>query len=84
MRDHIFMANGVVFQDRFYCICKLYTEVDIRCAEVAFPLSARVLSYWCFSPGHAMEDLKAHGVRSIILTSGTLSPLTSFVSEMGM
>eukprot|EP00603_Paraphysomonas_imperforata_P001407 CAMPEP_0114440758 /NCGR_PEP_ID=MMETSP0103-20121206/15968_1 /TAXON_ID=37642 ORGANISM="Paraphysomonas imperforata, Strain PA2" /NCGR_SAMPLE_ID=MMETSP0103 /ASSEMBLY_ACC=CAM_ASM_000201 /LENGTH=117 /DNA_ID=CAMNT_0001611739 /DNA_START=84 /DNA_END=434 /DNA_ORIENTATION=- len=35
----------------------------------------RILNYWCFSPGAAMEDLKALGVRSLILTSGTLSPM---------
>uniref|UniRef100_A0A665WFB9 Regulator of telomere elongation helicase 1 n=1 Tax=Echeneis naucrates TaxID=173247 RepID=A0A665WFB9_ECHNA len=41
-----------------------------------------VLSYWCFSPGFSMQDLVNQGVRCIILTSGTLSPLTSFTSEM--
>ncbi len=28
----------------------------------------RTLSFWCFKPGVAMADLKALGVRSIILT----------------
>merc|ERR1719483_129972 len=42
----------------------------------------RILSYWCFSPGHTMRDLQAHGVKVIILTSGTLSPLESFTMEM--
>ncbi|GFS01414.1 regulator of telomere elongation helicase 1-like [Elysia marginata] len=42
----------------------------------------RTLSYWCFSPGHTMKDLLAHGVKVIILTSGTLSPLDSFAKEM--
>ncbi|XP_062282424.1 regulator of telomere elongation helicase 1 [Scomber scombrus] len=41
-----------------------------------------ILSYWCFSPGFSMQDLVNQGVRSIILTSGTLSPLSSFTSEM--
>uniref|UniRef100_A0A3Q2YZ53 Regulator of telomere elongation helicase 1 n=1 Tax=Hippocampus comes TaxID=109280 RepID=A0A3Q2YZ53_HIPCM len=41
-----------------------------------------ILSYWCFSPGFSMQDLKNQGVRCIILTSGTLSPLSSFTSEM--
>ncbi|XP_040927591.1 regulator of telomere elongation helicase 1 isoform X3 [Betta splendens] len=41
-----------------------------------------VLSYWCFSPGFSMQDLVNQGVRCIILTSGTLSPLTSFTAEM--
>ena len=42
----------------------------------------RILSYWCFSPGLAMEQLRALEVRSIILTSGTLTPLDSFASEL--
>ncbi|KAM3617416.1 uncharacterized protein V6R79_005854 [Siganus canaliculatus] len=41
-----------------------------------------ILSYWCFSPGYSMQDLVNQGVRCIILTSGTLSPLSSFTSEM--
>ncbi|KAM4736852.1 regulator of telomere elongation helicase 1 [Anableps anableps] len=41
-----------------------------------------ILSYWCFSPGFSMQDLVNQSVRCIILTSGTLSPLTSFTSEM--
>ncbi|XP_033124303.1 regulator of telomere elongation helicase 1-like [Anneissia japonica] len=41
-----------------------------------------ICSYWCFSPGYSMKELVAQGVRSIILTSGTLSPLDSFKSEM--
>uniref|UniRef100_A0A673J452 Regulator of telomere elongation helicase 1 n=1 Tax=Sinocyclocheilus rhinocerous TaxID=307959 RepID=A0A673J452_9TELE len=41
-----------------------------------------VLSYWCFSPGFSMQELLRQGVRSIILTSGTLSPLSSFTCEM--
>jgi len=44
----------------------------------------RVLSYWCFSPSHTMEELKSQGVKCIILTSGTLTPLSSYASEMGM
>ncbi|XP_021366375.1 regulator of telomere elongation helicase 1-like, partial [Mizuhopecten yessoensis] len=42
----------------------------------------RTLSYWCFSPGHSMLDLVAHGVKNVILTSGTLSPINSFTAEM--
>ncbi|KAF7658691.1 hypothetical protein LDENG_00009250, partial [Lucifuga dentata] len=41
-----------------------------------------ILSYWCFSPGFSMLELVQQSVRSIILTSGTLSPLSSFTSEM--
>ncbi|CAG2219451.1 RTEL1 [Mytilus edulis] len=44
--------------------------------------TGKTLSYWCFSPGHSMVDLMAHGIKCIILTSGTLSPLSSFTLEM--
>ncbi|XP_062897504.1 regulator of telomere elongation helicase 1 isoform X4 [Mobula hypostoma] len=42
----------------------------------------KILSYWCFCPGYSMAELVRQGIRSIILTSGTLSPLSSFTSEM--
>ncbi len=42
----------------------------------------RVLNYWCFSPGVAMEELKRLGVRSILLTSGTLSPMEAFREDL--
>ncbi|XP_075902006.1 regulator of telomere elongation helicase 1 isoform X1 [Nelusetta ayraudi] len=41
-----------------------------------------ILSYWCFSPGFSMQELVNQGVHCIVLTSGTLSPLSSFTSEM--
>ncbi|KAK3091886.1 hypothetical protein FSP39_023453 [Pinctada imbricata] len=44
--------------------------------------SGKTLCYWCFSPGHRMLDLVSCGVKCIILTSGTLSPLKSFTAEM--
>jgi regulator of telomere elongation helicase 1 len=48
----------------------------------AFAASGRTLSFWCFSPGVAMKQIAKLGVRSLILTSGTLSPLDSFAAEM--
>jgi hypothetical protein len=42
----------------------------------------RTINYWCFSPGVAMEELKRLGVRSIILTSGTLSPMDAFREDL--
>ncbi|XP_059118123.1 regulator of telomere elongation helicase 1 isoform X2 [Peromyscus eremicus] len=44
----------------------------------------KVLSYWCFSPSHSMRELVCQGVRTLILTSGTLAPLSSFALEMQM
>lgn len=46
--------------------------------------TGKVLSYWCFSPGHSMRELVRQGVRSIILTSGTLAPVSSLALEMQM
>ena len=40
------------------------------------------LSYWCMVPGVCMRELQAEGVKSIVLTSGTLSPLESFAHEL--
>ena len=42
----------------------------------------RTLAFWCFSPSVAMGQILSLGVRSIILTSGTLSPMDSFAMEM--
>lgn len=42
----------------------------------------RKLCYWAFSPGIALEELKKVGVGSILLTSGTLSPLGAFQVDM--
>ena len=44
----------------------------------------RTLSYWCFSPSLAMNELAALKVRSILVTSGTLSPLPSYSLELGL
>lgn len=48
-----------------------------------FP-TGKVLSYWCFSPGRSMRELTHQGVHTLILTSGTLAPLSSFALEMQM
>ena len=42
----------------------------------------RIINFWCFSPGLAMEEFKEMCVKSIILTSGTLSPMDSFKEDM--
>ncbi|XP_058655243.1 Fanconi anemia group J protein isoform X3 [Onychostoma macrolepis] len=41
------------------------------------------LSFWCLNPAVAFSDLSS-SVRSIVLTSGTLSPMGSFSSELGI
>uniref|UniRef100_A0ACD5VFI4 Uncharacterized protein n=1 Tax=Avena sativa TaxID=4498 RepID=A0ACD5VFI4_AVESA len=49
-----------------------------------FGKASRTLSWWCFNPGLAMEEFLRLGVRSIILTSGTLSPLESLAMELNL
>ena len=42
----------------------------------------RVLSFWCFNAGVGFQKLVSLQPRSIILTSGTLSPLTALEAEL--
>lgn len=44
----------------------------------------RTISYWCFAPSLAMQELSNLNIRSIIVTSGTLSPLPSYTLELGI
>ena len=43
---------------------------------------SRVLAFWCFDPGLGFSKLRELNPRSIILTSGTLSPMDSTASEL--
>ena len=42
----------------------------------------KVLSYWCFCAGAAIHDVIKRDIWSLLLTSGTLSPLDAFSSEL--
>lgn len=44
----------------------------------------RTISYWCFAPSLAMQEFSNLNIRSIIVTSGTLSPLPSYTLELGL
>jgi regulator of telomere elongation helicase 1 len=44
----------------------------------------RTISYWCFAPSEAMRELADLNVRSILVTSGTLSPLDSYALELDL
>jgi len=78
--DYTFtLAGSFIFSKVYH---KLSPEDVIL--EVFYVRIGRTLSYWCFSPGHAMKDLVSYGLRSIVLTSGTLSPIGSFRAEMQM
>ena len=44
----------------------------------------RVFGFWCFNAGVGFRKIQALNPRSVILTSGTLSPLSSFEAELQM
>lgn len=44
--------------------------------------AVRTLSFWCMTPGVAMQELQRQGIRSFIVTSGTLAPMSSYASEL--
>lgn len=56
----------------------------LYCHIICTGQASRTLSWWCFNPGIAMEEFSRIGVRSIILTSGTLAPLESFAVELNL
>ncbi|XP_061461036.1 Fanconi anemia group J protein [Rhineura floridana] len=46
-------------------------------------MAVHTLSFWCLNPAVAFSDMSGI-VRSIVLTSGTLCPMDSFSSELGV
>ena len=74
-------ATGATSSKRGYDDEEAQEEGDGGSASSGSFSHHRVLSYWCFNPGVSMASLADCGVRSFILTSGTLSPLDSFASE---
>ena len=46
--------------------------------------ATRTISYWCFAPSLSMQELHDLKIRSILVTSGTLSPLPSYSIELGL
>ena len=46
--------------------------------------TVRKIAFWCFNAGMGMRQLAELKPRSLILTSGTLSPMNSFQAELGL
>lgn len=46
--------------------------------------TSRTISYWCLRPSIAMKAFQTLNMRCILLTSGTLAPLSSFASGLGI
>mmetsp|Transcript_45641 Transcript_45641/g.72193 ORF Transcript_45641/g.72193 Transcript_45641/m.72193 type:complete len:1015 (-) Transcript_45641:273-3317(-) len=45
---------------------------------------SRTLCLWCFSCSVALQNLQQQGIRSLIITSGTLSPLDGAIEDFGI
>lgn len=77
---------GQIFKDNSTAHAQYYRvhiqEVEASSSDSFRGKITRTLSWWCFNPGIAMEEFSRLGVRSIILTSGTLSPMDSFADEL--
>jgi regulator of telomere elongation helicase 1 len=55
----------------------------VHVAEDSANSESRKVGFWCFVPGvHLNRFVQTSGVRSILLASGTLSPMDSFASEL--
>ncbi|KAF9161783.1 Fanconi anemia group J protein [Actinomortierella ambigua] len=52
-----------------------------KTGEAAEFKETKTLSFWCLSPGVVFREL-GWSTRSVVLTSGTLSPMESFASEL--
>ncbi|XP_036612018.1 Fanconi anemia group J protein [Trichosurus vulpecula] len=46
-------------------------------------MAVNVLNFWCLNPAVAFSDISSN-VRTIVLSSGTLSPMKTFSSELGV
>ncbi|XP_047306284.1 regulator of telomere elongation helicase 1 homolog [Impatiens glandulifera] len=75
----------IIFRDQGTSHAQYYRvhvrEVESSATSTFVGKTSRTLSWWCFNPGIAMEEFAKLGVGSIILTSGTLSPMDSFAQE---
>uniref|UniRef100_A0A2M4AKF6 Regulator of telomere elongation helicase 1 homolog n=3 Tax=Anopheles triannulatus TaxID=58253 RepID=A0A2M4AKF6_9DIPT len=61
-----------------------WTATNQPAARTPTNSSAKIVNFWCFNPGFGMKQLASRGVRSIVLTSGTLAPLTPLINELNI
>ncbi|XP_062156859.1 regulator of telomere elongation helicase 1 homolog isoform X3 [Alnus glutinosa] len=77
---------NIIFRDKGNAHANFYRvhvqEVEATAADGLKGKASRTLSWWCFNPGIALEAFPRLGVGSVILTSGTLSPMDSFALEL--
>ncbi|GKV43402.1 hypothetical protein SLEP1_g50693 [Rubroshorea leprosula] len=77
---------NLIFRDKVNAHADFYRvhvqEAETKATEILKGKTSRTLSWWCFNPGITMQEFSRLGVGSIILTSGTLSPMDSFAQEL--
>uniref|UniRef100_A0AC34RDG6 Helicase ATP-binding domain-containing protein n=1 Tax=Panagrolaimus sp. JU765 TaxID=591449 RepID=A0AC34RDG6_9BILA len=79
-----------VFSDTFEASDKPITKTSANEACEKYLLyktkedDAVVLKYWCFSASVAMRLVNSRGLKSVIVASGTLSPLPAFTASLGI
>uniref|UniRef100_A0A8C6W417 DNA 5'-3' helicase n=1 Tax=Nannospalax galili TaxID=1026970 RepID=A0A8C6W417_NANGA len=95
--DYLFRENSRFADDYKVAIQQTYSwtnqiAISDKNGVLALPknkkrvrqkIGVHVLSFWCLNPAVAFSDINDQ-VRTIVLTSGTLSPLKSFSSELGV
>lgn len=95
--DYLFRQNSRFADDYKVAIQQTYSWInqpDSSDKNVFFVLpknkkrlpqktAVRVLNFWCLNPAVAFSDINGK-VWNIVLTSGTLSPMKSFSSELGV
>ncbi|XP_048644152.1 Fanconi anemia group J protein isoform X2 [Marmota marmota marmota] len=95
--DYLFRQNSRFADDYKIAIQQTYSwtnQIDISDKNGFFAppknkkrsrqkIAVRVLNFWCLNPAVAFSDINGK-VRTIVLTSGTLSPMKSFSSELGV
>ncbi|MCO5560281.1 hypothetical protein L7F22_013892 [Adiantum nelumboides] len=72
-------ANGIHLQD-YRLVVQKYVKRD---AELGVTGWVSSFSLWCLNPAVVFREI-ASTARTVILTSGTLSPIGSFASELGV
>ncbi|CAH8337055.1 unnamed protein product [Eruca vesicaria subsp. sativa] len=77
----IFRENGSNHADVYRVHVQ---ELEQNSTDVIKGKVSRTLSWWCFNPGITMQEIAKKGVGSIILTSGTLSPMKSLARELNL
>uniref|UniRef100_A0A8D8SK57 Regulator of telomere elongation helicase 1 homolog n=2 Tax=Cacopsylla melanoneura TaxID=428564 RepID=A0A8D8SK57_9HEMI len=78
-------ARSTGMTDEFFRVFVCVEESKEKRRQIVTTKSTpKVVHFWCFNSGFAMKSLLSTGVHSIILTSGTLTPFSAVINELGI